>query len=111
VVAITSGVEGHAGRVKCTLGKNASSASKHSAARKCSKPKALDGKLRQLTMRMAEGSAASPMSEKLLGRKFGFPANDQKIESVTLKPGSSNNGYQLVTQSGWSGKPNRLWLP
>jgi len=61
--------------------------------------KALDGKLRQLTMRMAEEAPRRRCRKNSWAEKFGFPANDQKIESVTLKPGSSNNGYQLVTQT------------
>ncbi len=48
--------------------------------------KKLTEKLAHLTVRPAEGSETSPLAAKILDRKFVFPANEQKLESVTIKP-------------------------
>src|SRR4029079_13983584 len=33
----------------------------------------------------ADGAATSPEASKVLGKKYGFPANDQKLEGLALK--------------------------
>ena len=48
--------------------------------------KKLTDKLASLTVRPAEGGETSPLAAKILSRKFVFPANEQKLESVTIKP-------------------------
>lgn len=50
----------------------------------------LTDKLAHLEIRIPQGSAASPIIGKIAGRKFVFPSNDQKLESLALTvPGSS----------------------
>lgn len=56
-------------------------------------------KLESLTVRFPEGAATSPQSAKILGRKFVFPANEQKLESITLLPDATGGGLTLVTKA------------
>jgi len=44
----------------------------------------LKEKLARLEVRTAQGSATSSLADKVLNRKFVFPVNDQKVESVAL---------------------------
>jgi len=46
---------------------------------------ALRSRLAGLKVKPAEGAATSPEAAKVLGKKYGFAANDQKLEAVTLK--------------------------
>ena len=46
--------------------------------------------LKALTLRPQEGSGAAP--EKVSGRKYVFPPNDRKLESITLVEGDGRNG-------------------
>jgi CubicO group peptidase (beta-lactamase class C family) len=45
---------------------------------------ALRTRLAVLKVKPAEGAATSPEASKVLGKKYVFPANDQKLESLTL---------------------------
>jgi CubicO group peptidase (beta-lactamase class C family) len=45
----------------------------------------LSAKLASLSLKTQEGQASSPMAYKVTGRSFIFPANPQKITSVSLK--------------------------
>ena len=46
-------------------------------------------------MRPVEGSETSPLAAKILGRKFVFPANEQKLEAITLTPNSEGQGVTM----------------
>jgi CubicO group peptidase (beta-lactamase class C family) len=46
--------------------------------------KKLKEKLSSLIVRPAEGSRTSALAAKISGRKFSFPANDLKLESITI---------------------------
>lgn len=59
----------------------------------------LERRLASLALRTPEGSPSSPTAAKVLGRKFVFSANDQKIESVTLQPDSSGSAMTLVLRA------------
>jgi CubicO group peptidase (beta-lactamase class C family) len=60
---------------------------------------ALRLRLKGLTLRPQEGSASAPSSAKVWGRKYEFPANDQKLESVTLEDGGKDGAVTLVARS------------
>jgi len=62
----------------------------------------LKEKLARLEVRTAQGSATSSLADKVLNRKFVFPANDSKAESVTLS--SSDSGKSLTLTSRMDGK-------
>ena len=56
-------------------------------------------KLASLSVRPADGAATSPLAAKSLGRKFVFPANEQKLEAVTVTPNRSGQGVTLAIQA------------
>jgi len=62
----------------------------------------LKGRLARLEVRPAQGPATSPLAGKLVNRKFVFPANDQKIESLALA--SSDSGKTLTVSARLDGK-------
>src|SRR5437867_3824665 len=62
----------------------------------------LKDKLAHLEVRTAQGSTTSPLASKVLNRKFVFPANDQKIESLALS--SSDTGKTLTLTARMDGK-------
>jgi CubicO group peptidase (beta-lactamase class C family) len=59
----------------------------------------LTDKLASLSVKAAQGSDSSPLAPKVLGRKFVFPANEQKLESITLTPASSGQGITIAMQA------------
>ena len=61
--------------------------------------KKLTEKLAGLSVRPAEGAGSSPLAAKIFGRKFVFPANEQKLESITLTPGNSGKGVTVAIQA------------
>jgi len=60
----------------------------------------LQDKLAHLEVRPAQGAATTPLADKILNRKFRFPANDQQIESVTLTGTSTGNTLTLTLKTG-----------
>lgn len=62
----------------------------------------LKEKLARLEVRPAQGSATTTLAGKILNRRFVFPSNDQKIESLTLL--SSDGGQTLALTAKMDGK-------
>jgi hypothetical protein len=58
----------------------------------------LQRRLKRLTLRPQEGSASVPSAAKVWGRKYEFPANDQKLEAITLEEGGTNGAVTLVAR-------------
>jgi hypothetical protein len=58
----------------------------------------LQRKLAGLQVRVAQGVVSSPMATRVAGRKFTFPANDQKLEAVTMAPTPDLKGLMLALQ-------------
>jgi hypothetical protein len=61
--------------------------------------KNLTEKLANLMVRPADGSETSPLATKILGRKFVFPANEQKLETITVTPNVDGKSVAVVVQS------------
>jgi hypothetical protein len=59
----------------------------------------LTQKLGSLSVRGADGRESSPHASKFFGRKFVFPENEQKLESITLAQAGRGGGATLVVQS------------
>ncbi len=59
----------------------------------------LQAQLQNLSVRFPEGAAVSPQWEKIRGRTFVFPANDQHLESLTLQSESADGALILVTKA------------
>ncbi len=64
--------------------------------------KQLTEELSHLELRPAQGSMTSPVAGKILNRKFAFPDNDRKIESVALS--TSDSGKTLTITARMDGK-------
>ncbi|MCI0539031.1 MAG: beta-lactamase family protein [Verrucomicrobiales bacterium] len=62
----------------------------------------LADKLARLEVRSAQGSATSPLADKVVQRKFVFPSNDQKLESLALS--SSDPGKTLTFSARMDGQ-------
>ncbi len=60
----------------------------------------LAGKLADLAVRPAVGNENSPIGVKVFGRKFTFPANDLKIESLVIEPAEGGRGLTVSIQGG-----------
>jgi CubicO group peptidase (beta-lactamase class C family) len=56
----------------------------------------LEHRLKGLSLRPPHGSAAPPPS--VLGKKYTFPANDRKLEALTLEAGDKNGTTSLVAR-------------
>jgi CubicO group peptidase (beta-lactamase class C family) len=59
----------------------------------------LKSKLAGLQLRLPEGDATSPRAAQIAGRKYIFPANDKKLESMRLVPNDQGTGFALVTRA------------
>ena len=57
----------------------------------------LSRRLASLKVKTVEGAASSPAAEKILGKKFVFPPNEQNIESITLARGAGGGLTATVT--------------
>jgi CubicO group peptidase (beta-lactamase class C family) len=62
----------------------------------------LQDRLARLEVRPAQGLATSPRASEMLNRRFAFPANDQKIEHLTLVP--SDAGKTLTLKARMDGQ-------
>jgi CubicO group peptidase (beta-lactamase class C family) len=55
-------------------------------------------RLKGLALRPQEGSPAAPLAANVSGRKYEFPANDLKLEALTLQCDGKDGGVTLVTR-------------
>jgi CubicO group peptidase (beta-lactamase class C family) len=58
----------------------------------------LRARLKGLAVRPQEGSASAASMAKVWGRTYEFPANDQKLESVTLEGGGKDGAVTVVAR-------------
>ena len=56
--------------------------------------------LSSLVLPMPQGTAASPLAANLSGKKFIFPANDQKLEAVTFESAAGHSPTLVVRVNG-----------
>jgi CubicO group peptidase (beta-lactamase class C family) len=100
VVVITSGVKDLQGMVNLVWDKLLPAFQPKRLAADAVGRKKLEARLAGLTVKMPEGKPTSPVLSQVGGRKYVFPENDQKLESVTLTPDASGKGFTLVTKVG-----------
>ncbi|HZY84620.1 MAG TPA: serine hydrolase [Gemmataceae bacterium] len=55
-------------------------------------------RLKGLSLRPQEGRASAPSAAKVVGKKYEFPANGQKLESVSLEGGGKDGAVTLVAR-------------
>ncbi len=99
VVAITSGVKDMQGMLNLIWDKLLPAFEPKRLKADAVTGRKLKEKLASLTVRPAEGSDSSPIAAKFLGRKFAFPANEQKLEAITLTANKGRRGVTVSIQS------------
>ena len=62
--------------------------------------KNLERALSNLALPMPRGAASSPLATGISGRKFVFPANNQKLEAITLEANAGSAPSLLVRVNG-----------
>jgi hypothetical protein len=100
VIAITSGVKDMQGVLNLIWDKLLPAFQPKRLKTDAATQKKLTEKLANLTVRPAEGAESSSLASKISGRKFVFPANEQKLESITVTPDGSSKGVVVAIQSG-----------
>ncbi len=108
VIAITSGVKDMQGVLNVVWDKLLPAMKPKALSADSASRKKLESKLAHLTVRRPEGAATSPMASKISGRRFVFSDNEEKLESLSLEPGSAGANLILVTRT--AGKESRLAL-
>jgi hypothetical protein len=96
VVAITSGVKDMQAVLDLIWDKLLPGMESHALRRNRDASQQLTEKLAHLAVPTAQGSAASSATSKSLNRKFTFPANDQKVEAVSLSLSDSGKTLTLT---------------
>jgi len=66
----------------------------------------LSEKLASLSLRTQPGKAASPAAQRVAGRRYSFPANADRIESVSLEP--AKDGANAVLTIRIAGSDQRI---
>jgi CubicO group peptidase (beta-lactamase class C family) len=98
VVAITSGIKDMQAVLDVIWDKLLPSTQPQALPLNSAASQQLTDKLARLEVRPAQGSAASPLAGKVLGRKYLFPANDQKFESLALASADSGQTLTLAVR-------------
>jgi CubicO group peptidase (beta-lactamase class C family) len=96
VVAITSGTKDMASVMNLVWDKLLPAMQDRPLPGDAANLKKLDDTLARLTMHLPSGSAAPGPAAPMYGRKYVFPANDQKLESAALTFGPKGNAATLV---------------
>jgi len=100
VVAITSGVRDMQGVMNLVWEKLLPAMQAKRLPADAANRKKLEARLAALAVATPEGSATSPLLAQVAGRKFVFPANDQKLESLTVVPDASGEGLTVAIRTG-----------
>ena len=108
VIAITSGVKDMQGVLNIVWDKLLPALKPKALPADSANRKKLESKLAKLTVRLPDGASTSPLASKIAGRRFLFPDNEEKLESLWLEVDSSGANMTLVTRTG--GKESRLAL-
>ena len=99
VIAITSGLKDMQAVLNLIWEKLLPALAPQRLKRDAPNQKRLLHRFASLTVRPAEGAATSPLASKVLGRKFVFPTNEQKLETVTLSTDPAGHGVTIALQS------------
>jgi CubicO group peptidase (beta-lactamase class C family) len=62
--------------------------------------KELETALSKLVLPMPQGAASSPLAAKISGKRFVFPTNAQKLESITYDSGDGHTPALVVRMNG-----------
>ena len=104
VVAITSGTKDMAGVMNLVWDHLLTGMKKGPLAPDPKARQALGRKLASLSLRPQTGNASSPLAAAVSGKRYAFPANDDKLESLALEMGGE--GVTLVSRA--AGRESRV---
>ncbi len=96
VVAITSGTKDMAGVMNLVWDKILPGMKPKALHADAENVKKLQAALAGLKLHTQQGAGSSSMTAQISGKKFSFPANEQKIESVVLDCGSASSPTTLT---------------
>ena len=99
VVAITSGTRDMQGVMNLIWDKLLPAMGASPLPDNASGVKSLQQALSNLSIRRPQGAATSPNTSSVAGKKFVFPVNSQKLESITLESGGEE-GQKMVVRTG-----------
>ncbi len=108
VLAITSGVKDMQGVLNIVWDKLLPAMKANAMPSDAATRRKLEDRLAKLTVRLPEGAPTSPLVSKIAARRFVFPANEEKLESLSLEVSSAGANMTLVTRT--AGKESRLAL-
>lgn len=100
VVAITSGVKDMQAVLNVVWDKLLPAMQPQALPANAAATRQLKDRLAQLEVPPAEGAATSPLAGKVLARRYAFPANDQKLERLTLAAGKGGSMLTLRLRLG-----------
>ncbi len=100
VIAITSGVKDMQGVLNLLWDKLLPAFAPKRLKADASNRNLLALKLRGLTVRTAEGAESSALAARIFSRRFVFPANEQKLEAITVDRDRRGKGMILTVQAG-----------
>jgi CubicO group peptidase (beta-lactamase class C family) len=103
VIAITSGVRDMQSVLNLVWDKLAPGLKATTLAANDEAQKKLEQRLKGLSLRPQEGSGTAA---KVMGKKFEFPANDQKLEAITLQSEGKDAAVTIVAR--FNGKEQRI---
>jgi len=98
VLAITSGVKDMQGVLNVIWEKLLPTFQQKRMRADAAAQKKLSKKLESLSVRRVTGSDTSPLASRVSGQKFVFPANEQKLESITFTA-NSDKGVTVTVQA------------
>jgi CubicO group peptidase (beta-lactamase class C family) len=99
VIAITSGVKDMQGVMNLVWEKLLPAMQPKRLSTDSVNRKKLEARLAGLAVALPQGAAWSPVLASVAGRKYVFPANDPKLESVMVSPDASGSGWSLLTRT------------
>jgi len=106
VVAITSGVKDMGAVLNVIWDKLLPALQPQALPANAAAAQQLRDQLAHFEIAPAQGAATTPLADKFYHRKFVFPANDQKIECLTLAP--AGDGKSLTITVRLNGKELKL---
>ncbi len=98
VVAITSGVKDMQAVLNLVWDKLLPGMKPHRLSKNLAAQKQLQQRLATLVLHTPAGAASSPVLAQISGRKYVFPPNDQKLESVQLNAGNTSGAATLIVR-------------
>ncbi|WP_435008907.1 serine hydrolase domain-containing protein [Tundrisphaera lichenicola] len=99
VVAITSGLNDLQGVLNLVWEKILPGLQAESISENPEAHQQLQSRLKGLTIRKPKGPATSPILGEVAGKTYAFPANERKVESARIEPGSKPGELTIILKT------------